>query len=39
VCCESSARDANVTSIRTISVSDSNAALNQEEHDASLTTF
>jgi ureidoacrylate peracid hydrolase len=34
VCCESSARD-----FRTIMVSDGNAALSQEEHDASLTAF
>ena len=34
VCCESSARDANMTNFRTIMVSDGNAALSQEEHDA-----
>jgi ureidoacrylate peracid hydrolase len=39
VCCESSARDANMTNFRTIMVSDGNAALSQEEHDASLTGF
>src|ERR1700736_3512383 len=39
VCCESSARDANMTNFRTIMVSDGNAALSQEEHDASLTAF
>jgi len=39
VCCESSARDANMTNFRTIMVSDANAALSQEEHDASLTAF
>ena len=39
VCCESSARDANMTNYRTIMVSDGNAALSQEEHDASLTAF
>jgi len=33
VCCESSARDANIL------VSDGNAALSQAEHDASLTAF
>src|SRR6516164_5141488 len=39
VCCESSARDANMTNFRTIMVSDGNAALSQELHDASLTAF
>jgi ureidoacrylate peracid hydrolase len=39
VCCESSARDANMTNFRTIMVSDGNAALSQDEHDASLTAF
>ena len=39
VCCESSARDANMTNFRTIMVSDGNAALSQAEHDASLTAF
>src|SRR5215468_7354363 len=39
VCCESSARDANMTNFRTIMVSDGNAALSQEEHNASLTAF
>ena len=39
VCCESSARDANMTNFRTIMVSDGNAALTREEHDASLTAF
>jgi ureidoacrylate peracid hydrolase len=39
VCCESSARDANMTNFRTIMVSDGNAAATQEEHDASLTAF
>jgi ureidoacrylate peracid hydrolase len=39
VCCESSARDANMTNFRTIMVSDGNAAVTQEEHDASLTAF
>ena len=39
VCCESSARDANMTNFRTIMVSDGNAALSPEEHDASLTAF
>ena len=39
VCCESSARDANMTNFRTIMVSDGNAAMSQAEHDASLTAF
>jgi ureidoacrylate peracid hydrolase len=39
VCCESSARDANMTNFRTIMVSDGNAAATQEEHDASLSAF
>jgi ureidoacrylate peracid hydrolase len=39
VCCESSARDANMMNFRTIMVSDGNAALTKEEHEASLTAF
>jgi len=39
VCCESSARDANMTNFRVIMISDGNAANSQEEHDASLTAF
>src|ERR1043165_9730916 len=39
VCCESSARDANMLYFSTIMVSDGNAALSQAEHDASLTAF
>ena len=39
VCCESSARDANMSNFRTIMVSDGNAALSREEHDASLSAF
>lgn len=39
VCCESSARDANMTNFRTVMVSDGNAANSQDEHDASLTAF
>ena len=39
VCCESSARDANMTNFRTVMVSDGNAANSQEEHDTSLTAF
>src|SRR5260370_21962824 len=39
VCCESSARDANMTNFRTIMVSDGNAANTQAEHDASRSAF
>jgi len=39
VCCESSARDANMTNFKTIMVSDGNAAMSQAEHEASLTAF
>jgi ureidoacrylate peracid hydrolase len=39
VCCESSARDANMTNFRAIMVSDANAAFTQAEHDASLAAF
>jgi len=39
VCCESSARDANMTNFRTIMVSDGNAANSPEEHEASLAAF
>jgi ureidoacrylate peracid hydrolase len=39
VCCESSARDAMMTNFRTVMVSDGNAAMSQQEHDASLTAF
>jgi ureidoacrylate peracid hydrolase len=39
VCCESSARDANMTNFRTIMVSDGNAAFTQAEHDAALAAF
>jgi ureidoacrylate peracid hydrolase len=39
VCCESSARDANMTNFRTIMVSDGNAAMSEAEHNASLTAF
>jgi ureidoacrylate peracid hydrolase len=39
VCCESSARDAMMTNFKTIMVSDGNAAMTQEEHDAALTAF
>jgi ureidoacrylate peracid hydrolase len=39
VCCESSARDANMTNFRAVMVSDANAANSRVEHDASLTAF
>ena len=39
VCCESSARDANMTNFRTVMVSDGNAAATQQEHDAALAAF
>jgi ureidoacrylate peracid hydrolase len=39
VCCESSARDANMTNFRTIMVSDGNAANTAAEHNASLSAF
>ncbi len=39
VCCESSARDAMMSNFRTIMVSDGNAALTMEEHNASLVAF
>lgn len=39
VCCESSARDAMMLNFRTIMVSDANAAVTDEEHNASLISF
>jgi ureidoacrylate peracid hydrolase len=39
VCCESSARDAMMMNFHTIMVSDGNAALSDEEHNAALTNF
>ena len=39
VCCESSARDAMMLNFKTIMVSDGNAALSDEEHNASLINF
>jgi ureidoacrylate peracid hydrolase len=39
VCCESSARDAMMTNFRTVMVSDANAAMSMEEHNASLVAF
>ena len=39
VCCESSARDAMMTNFKTVMITDGNAAMTQEEHEASLTAF
>ena len=39
VCCESSARDAMMLNFKTIMVSDGNAAMTEDEHNASLTAF
>ena len=39
VCCESSARDAMMTNFKTVMVSDANAAMTMEEHQASLIAF
>jgi ureidoacrylate peracid hydrolase len=39
VCCESSARDAMMMNFHTVMVSDGNAALTDEEHNASLLNF
>ena len=39
ICCELSARDAMMRNFRVIMVSDGNAAMTQEEHEASLTAF
>jgi len=39
VCCESSARDAMMMNFRTVMVTDANAALTIEEHQASLLSF
>ncbi|MFT8246040.1 isochorismatase family protein [Roseomonas sp. BN140053] len=39
VCCESSARDAMMLNFRTVMVSDGNAAMSDEEHNASLISF
>src|ERR1700674_336833 len=39
VCCESSARDAMMLNFRTIMVSDGNAAMTDEEHNATLASF
>ena len=39
VCCESSARDAMMLNFKTVMVSDANAAVTDEEHNATLSTF
>jgi ureidoacrylate peracid hydrolase len=39
VCCESSARDAMMTNFKTIMVSDANAAMTMQEHNASLVAI
>jgi ureidoacrylate peracid hydrolase len=39
VCCESSARDAMMINFKTIMISDANAAMTMEEHQASLIAF
>ena len=39
VCCESTARDAMMLNFKTIMVSDANAALTDEDHNASLIAF
>jgi ureidoacrylate peracid hydrolase len=39
ICCESTARDAMMRNFRTIMVSDANAAMNDEMHNASLIAF
>jgi len=39
VCCESSARDAMMLNFKTIMVSDANAALTDEEHNATLSSI
>jgi ureidoacrylate peracid hydrolase len=39
VCCESTARDAMMLNFKTIMVSDGNAAVTDEDHNASLCAF
>ena len=39
VCCESSARDAMMSNFKTIMITDGNAAMTPEEHQASLIAF
>jgi ureidoacrylate peracid hydrolase len=39
VCCESTARDAMMLNFKTVMVSDGNAAMTDEDHNASLASF
>jgi ureidoacrylate peracid hydrolase len=39
VCCESTARDAMMLNFRTVMVTDGNAAVTDEDHNASLAAF
>jgi ureidoacrylate peracid hydrolase len=39
VCCESTARDAMMLNFRTVMVTDANAAMTDEDHNASLCAF
>jgi len=39
VCCESTARDAMMLNFKTVMVSDGNAAMTDEDHNASLAAF
>jgi ureidoacrylate peracid hydrolase len=39
VCCESTARDAMMLNFKTVMVTDGNAAMTDEDHNASLTAF
>jgi ureidoacrylate peracid hydrolase len=39
VCCESTARDAMMRNFRTVMVTDANAAMTDEDHNASLSAF
>ena len=39
VCCESTARDAMMMNFKTIMVTDANAAMTDEDHNASLANF
>ncbi len=39
LCCESSARDAMMLNFRTITVTDANAAMSDEDHNISLRAF
>ena len=39
VCCESTARDAMMLNFKTVMITDGNAAVTDEDHNASLSTF